>query len=148
MTFFTRLTRRVWLKMVAGTIGAFLLSQNAWLSWNTRSVPHAEEILWHHVQRILIHPESAVVIGRKYLQYRSSEADARQLTRLLVPEEQLITLRGETGLAKLRNIIRSRIREDFLEDRVVTLEGWVLSLTEVRLCSLVAVKTDKSFALG
>ena len=125
-----------------------MLSQNAWLLWNTRSVPQAEEILWDYLQQIFIHPESAVVIGREYLQCRSCEADARQLTRLIVPEEQLTGLKGETGLANLRNILRSRIREDFIEDRVVTLEGWILSHTEVRLCSLVAVKTDKSFAFG
>ena len=148
MTFFTRLTRRGWLKMMVGTVGAFLLSQHAWLSWKTRSVRHPEEILWHHVQRILNHPESAIVIGRKYLQCKSCEADVKLLTRLIVPEKQLIALKGDEGLAKLRNILRRKIREDFLEDRVVTLEGWILSLTEVRLCSFVLMKTDKSFAIG
>lgn len=148
MNFFARITRRGWLKLVAGTVGAFAFSQNAWLPWNSPSRRHDEEILWGHVQRILNHPESAAVIGRKYLQCRTCEADAGLLTKLIAGGVELVTLESDTGSEKLRKILRSRIREDFLNDRVVTLEGWVLSLTEARLCSFVAVKTDKSFALG
>lgn len=149
MNFFARITRRGWLKFVAGTAGAFWLSQYAGLSlWSVRPGRHAEDILWQHVQRILIHPESAAAIGRKYLQCTSCEADARLLTRLLVPERQLAALENDTGSAKFRHMIQRRIREDFRESRTVTLEGWVLSITEVRLCSLVAMKTDGSFVLG
>ncbi len=151
MTFFAKLTRRGLLKMVAGTtIGVFFLSQHTWFSWKPGSVSHTgEEILWQHVQRILIHPESAMVIGRKYLQCRTCEANARELTRLIIPKKQLTSLEeGNMGLANFKSFIQGRIREDFLAERVVTLEGWILSLTEVRLCSLVAVKMDQSIAVG
>jgi len=134
--------------MILRTIGAFFFSQLTWPSWNTRSVRNADEVLWYHVQKIFPHPESAIVIGKKYLQCASCEANVELLTKLIVSNPLPIPTEPEGEVDKIRNILRKKIRRDFLEDRVVTLDGWILSLTEVRLCSLVVMKTDKSFVAG
>lgn len=149
MTFFAQLTRRRLLKMVGGLIGGFVISQHTWFLWKPGSAYHApEEILWSYVQRILVHPESAMVIGKKYLQCRSCEADVGELTKLIVPHDQPSILQSKGGLSQFRKDIRKRIREDFLKDQTIILDGWILSLTEVRLCSLMAVKMDSSIAVG
>jgi hypothetical protein len=83
---------------------------------------------------IMQHRRSAAVIGRSYL--RTFPADA-SLNRLLAGL-------AADGLAKvwlgspmrLRAAVAHRIRSDFLHRRTVKIDGWVLSLTEARLCAL------------
>ncbi len=43
-----------------------------------------------------------------------------------------------TGLAatELRSIIAARVRDDFSNSRIVSVDGWVLAVTEARLCAL------------
>jgi hypothetical protein len=80
--------------------------------------------------------ESARVIGRTYLQACPSEARASCLV-----DEIASGLEGgagalRTGNAELKRRLALRIRNDFAEDEIVCLEGWVLSRTEARLCAL------------
>ena len=108
-----------------------------------------EEILWQYVRRMFIHPDSAVVIGRKYLECRPYEANSRKLAKLIISDSQLSNLQtDDIGLASFRNIIGRKIREDFLLGHIVTLDGWILSNTELRLSSFLALRTNVSSSLG
>jgi hypothetical protein len=35
--------------------------------------------------------------------------------------------------------LQQQIRQDYIEERVVKLQGWILSVTEARLCALTAL---------
>jgi hypothetical protein len=37
------------------------------------------------------------------------------------------------------DVLQRRIRQDFVEEKVVKLQGWILSATEARLCALTAL---------
>jgi hypothetical protein len=89
---------------------------------------------------LFIHQESAQAIGRAYLQRYPQEADVRTL------EDQIAqgiagghTLLVATGKPEISKLLTDRIRQDFATDRVVKVQGWILSVTEARLCALAAL---------
>ena len=93
--------------------------------------------LGQHLIAVLNDRESARVVGLAYLHSVPQEADVQVLVELIAlgftGGSEL--LRNATG-EKLRQLLDLRIRQDFAEERMVTLHGWLLSLTEARLCAL------------
>ena len=89
---------------------------------------------------LFIHQESAQAIGHAYLQRYPQEADIRTL------EDQIAqgipggrTLLATTGKPEISKLLTDRIRQDFATDQVVKVQGWILSITEARLCALTAL---------
>ena len=84
-------------------------------------------------------PTSARAVGRAYLAAVPEEASVQALVGRLIGETSAVS--APLPLADreaLRAAMRSRIRRDFAEGRVVTVDGWFLSQTEARLCALTA----------
>ncbi|MGI9491667.1 MAG: hypothetical protein ACR2QF_04615 [Geminicoccaceae bacterium] len=84
---------------------------------------------------------SAGFVGNAYLSGFRSPPKASQtidhlLDKLDIPRSDLATM----APAKLKARIRSRMTDDFSAGRTVGLHGWVLSETEVELCSLAALR--------
>jgi hypothetical protein len=86
---------------------------------------------------LFVHQESAQAIGRAYLQRFPQEANIRTL------EDQIAqgiaggrTLLVATGKPEISKLLSNRIRQDFATDQVVKVQGWILSITEARLCAL------------
>lgn len=80
---------------------------------------------------------SAAIVGAEYLRQVPYEADPGCLVCEILagtPE----TRRGllSASLRILRESIRTKQRLDFEEGKVIYLHGWMLSVTEARLCAL------------
>jgi len=79
-------------------------------------------------------------IGRAWLAAHPEEADRDALARLLgdLPGRARA---AESVLrdAGVRAWLRERQRDDFVEDRIVELDGWWLSQTEARFCAWLAI---------
>ena len=107
-----------------------------------------EEQLETHAERmigLLNHPERARELGEMY---HSQDTELQQysyedLTRVLLitlgidPE----TISAQT-LVSLEDRFREQVRLDFLQENVVVVKGWMLSRTEIWLCSLAYISTD------
>lgn len=79
-------------------------------------------------------------LGSRYLAERAEEVDAGALaSRIFSDPDELHPDLGDEGLERL---LRSKIRNDFAEERVVRVHRWVLSQTELRLCALVALLAE------
>jgi hypothetical protein len=123
-----RLTRRGFLAgLVAGVVGAALGLR---LYWSGARTPAGAERL----ASTLPHTDSAVRLGRRYLEGAPGESDAARLVALIgtMPSD------GESDAA-LRERLQARIRQDFIDGATVAVDGWLLSLTEARLCALVSL---------
>jgi hypothetical protein len=123
-----------------------LLGRLAWLALATRA--SAASALPRAPQRrsalLLRHPESAAVLGREFLRTRPAEADARELARRLgLPGPDLGALAPGAARSCKGEILR-RHRDDLERGRVVDLHGWILSLTELRLCALLSLQRERS----
>jgi hypothetical protein len=89
---------------------------------------------------LLRHKDSARLIGLEYLRSVPSEADAK----VLVDSISSGFATGQKDLhtanpARLCNLLQRRIQQDFDEEHIIRLQGWLLSVTEARLCALVAL---------
>ena len=122
---------------VAGIVvaGAALASWPAWASrWlgGTTASP-AEALL-----AAFRHPDSAAAVGRAFLAGHPQDADT-----LVDSVTAGLRCRGcdpaVAGRADLRQAIAHEVRDDFANGRVVSVDGWVLSATEARLCGLAAL---------
>jgi hypothetical protein len=81
---------------------------------------------------------SARVIGLEYLRVAPREADASELTKLIClswNDDQI----NRWGPEKIKALLLHQQREDFEKDRIVKVQGWILSKTEARLCALTAL---------
>jgi hypothetical protein len=87
---------------------------------------------------LLTHADSARAIGREYLLATPTEATTTRLMTLVVAAALPRGIRGVTD-TQLRAYLLARIRDDFAQERVVTVAGWVLSRTEARLYALTAL---------
>ena len=83
------------------------------------------------------HRRSAAALGRAYLAEPRAEAHAAHLAAAL--RRDLALAPGPLEPAALAGALDARIRRDFEEGRVVSVRGWVLSLTEARACALVSL---------
>lgn len=132
----THMSRRRLLRLMIGVAAGLALYPSGQTSgWRDQ---HDE--LAARLAALFSQPQSAAAIGQAYLQQYAHEADALRLHRLIVRDvvQQGAGLR-DAGDAELKSLLQQRIWQDFADDRVVKLNGWILSVTEARLCALAAL---------
>lgn len=89
--------------------------------------------------------QSAAVLGQAYLQQQPEEADAQKLEDLLLSPANLEVLAPEGGslshgnARELKTAFQELRRQDFDKGAVRQIGGCMLSVTELRLCALVAL---------
>jgi hypothetical protein len=81
---------------------------------------------------------SVEVIGLEYLRSARQEQDSTTLSNL-ISSGCGHALGPHLADADLRECMRRRVRQDFAEGHILTMHGWVVSLTEARLCALVTL---------
>jgi len=129
------LSRRQFL-VLSAACGASLVARSSipsWLPIPDRSSP-AERLTG-----LLRHRSSARVIGAAYLRHEPSEAQVTSLVDLIAGG-----FPGGVGALRsaddaLRGLLARRVEQDFAEERIVCLDGWIVSRTEGRLCGLAAL---------
>jgi hypothetical protein len=98
---------------------------------------------------VLRHPDGAVLLGRLYLAGHPQEADAARLSTLIAAalDPALTPVSSATDEA-LRAGLEEKIRTDFTSGEMVAVDGWLLSVTEARLCALVSLLRDTGAGAG
>ena len=130
-------SRRRFLGILLGlSAWAFVSPAGRWLGFDRAE---AEDVKAYGLADFFKHRKSAEVIGREYLM---QSPDERNLDTLL---DRLLDGGGRgaefsvAGAGRRREMLRELTREDFARGRVVKVGGWILSLTEARLCALAGV---------
>lgn len=123
------LTRRRFVALVAMAVGLLMTGTGV-----LRRDRRAELGRWLGLLRS---PESAAVVGDAYLA-RFPEHSSRAA---LVAELERCVGRAGRGVAalsdaELRRRLREAVRSDYACGRTVSLQGWVVSRSEARLCAL------------
>jgi hypothetical protein len=122
------LTSLVWL----GALGA-----HPSRSWATPAARRTSDPVASRLVALLRHPESAVVIGTAYLRLAADERRPDRLARAIESRCGGRVLDGDRDAR--RRCLSEGVRRDFAEGRVVRIDGWLLSVTEARLCALAAL---------
>ena len=85
-------------------------------------------------------PESAAELGRAYLATASRERSPALLVDRIaasLPAGYKVLRTADDG--QLKSLLARRLKEDFAAGNTVTVDGWVISRTEARLCALAAL---------
>jgi hypothetical protein len=83
---------------------------------------------------------SAATVGRAYLAGHPREAEVDHLVgELRAALRRWDCEPDRADLTTLRAAMSRLVNEDFARSRVVRVDGWVLSLSEARLCGLAAL---------
>lgn len=125
------LLKRLALVVLAGALPAGLRAQNADRRWRPPSA---------RLTRCLSDPQSAAVLGARYLARMPEEADRELLARLIAGARRRALRLARADTRRLRALLARQQRADFACGRTVCLDGWVLSRTEARLCALAALE--------
>jgi hypothetical protein len=77
-------------------------------------------------------------LGLEYIARFPEEADLTFLERKITADIDVPDVQSG-NLATIRRMLTARIRADFEQGNVVTLEGWMLARTELRMCAIAAL---------
>ncbi len=87
------------------------------------------------ITRLFTHHESAIALGRSYLDLFPDEANYDYLAQHTLHHIPTTTIE----IQSIKKILQTQRQEDFRNSHTVILNGWVLSRTEARLCALLAL---------
>jgi hypothetical protein len=87
----------------------------------------------------------ARALCRACLRFFPTTVSADRLYAGIVPADRPDT-ENVAKIAELRRSIRQRVRRDFAADETVQVDGWVLSITELRLYALAALIAPPTIA--
>jgi hypothetical protein len=87
----------------------------------------------------------ARTLGRACLRFFPTTVSADRLYAWIVPAARP-EIENAAAIAELQRSIRQRVRRDFAADDTVRVDGWVLSITELRLYALAALIAPASIA--
>lgn len=128
------------LGIAALLVGAGARSAIGGIANGAASVTHVRPSLADNLAAILGDADSAVGVGRAFLEARPEEGDLEGLVRRIVgrsPELEAHLERRQVEDA--RRVLLARHRADWAEARMVRVKGWLLSETEARMCALAAL---------
>lgn len=109
--------------LVLGAGGALLLKAVVW---------DQDGESWIKVVRAI--GEDGASIGRAYLGLAPDEEDTGELLRLVLPPQS--SVERPPSEEELIRHLEQRIRRDFTAGATVEIDGWLLAMTEARLCAL------------
>ena len=140
MNLLTRISSRSYLKIAASSIGAFLLFPKSSLHAAAFVEQPDNVVLRDYIARFYSDNDAVTTIGEKYLKCVPCNANEEKLLELILGDKGNTRLKPNMkSYDQFRETIQARIRQDFTTGQVENLEGWILSKTEVQLCSLVAL---------
>ena len=137
----------IWEKIISRRVflSEMFLSGTFFLAGLTVSKNSPAEKFEKRLVSLFKNQKSAKVIGIEYLKIVPEENNKQQLLSLLSSSlEGFPGLETETDPSKLREWLRIRRQEDFKEGKVIDVQKWLLSVTELRLCALVALQPPLS----
>ena len=100
--------------------------------------PSQKKKIVEQLLNILPH-EEAKYLGRRLLPKQTGWTDRVRLASELLGDLLSNSGGGQEDSTDLATLVEQRCREDFAGRRVVDMDGWVLSHTEAKLCTLHAL---------
>jgi hypothetical protein len=121
------LRRREFLALGAGLLAGLAAPRRARAAVPTRDP----------VARLFAHPDSARIVGRRYLEAFPQRAERARLEADCVNR---VALAADADATAWREALAALRRREFADGETVVLDGWVLARSEASLCALLALR--------
>jgi hypothetical protein len=129
------ISRRTLLKQLA--VGGLLAAVPVSRAWS--AAPDLFGPLATRLVNVLSSTHSAEVIGQRYLALATEPANVSVLAARVAGDTAGYLRLCSAGSQQLRALLAQQQRSDFAEGRTVNVDGWILSVTEARVCAIAAV---------
>jgi len=98
-----------------------------------------ERDLSEGLSAVINNKDSAVVIGREYVRLTPNEANKTILADLILKRTEGAGFFGREQLNNkvIKEYVQKSVRSDFHHERIVKVNGWLLSETEARVCAFI-----------
>ena len=80
--------------------------------------------------------KNIIEIGEYYNKMMPIEAENNILISLLLKSENDVVINRSINKFTIRQALIKKIRQDFVTNKIVIINGWILSITEARQCAL------------
>ena len=132
------LPRRLFLQMLL-SLHVYAVSRPAH-AYAHKDASHCLDPLPSKLAGFFVHKESAKKVGLEYLKSAPMEADVHLLSNLICSfDEEYRAKLLRADARRFRELLRRRLMLDFEQDKIVMVHGWVLAVTETRICALTAL---------
>ena len=74
-----------------------------------------------------IEENTIIQVGRAYRMMKPGEDNSETLETLLL---------GKEKVKNIQQLLEDKVQQDFINDQLVQVSGWILSITEARQCAL------------
>lgn len=122
-------------RLIGGTVVGVVLA--------TGSVVYVREAEGDRVSMLRRYLESQQTLdelGAAYLSQYPKEADAEILIRAIFENENAVSdVSNEISQSDLKAFLADKVKSDFAAQKVIRLNGWMISQTEAQLSALVAI---------
>jgi len=144
MSWSRRISRRRFLVVAAATVPAAAAALEPWRAIVAVRRDHS---LAARLARLVAHRDSARVIGGEYLQMLGGGVDRLQLVAALASElPGGHRAAGAASAEELAELVAGRVRQDFEDERTISLRGWIVSVTEARLAAIAGTTPQRPAA--
>jgi len=128
-------TRRKFLLASLLSVSAPLYSSNAFASLSAES---KYKDVTNGLISAFSNKKSLKHIGREYIKQLPASSSTSELVESILYSSSETVFHDSMLLNKkvLRKFIQDKVKEDFKQGRTISVQGWVLSQTEARLCGL------------
>jgi hypothetical protein len=132
------LPRRIFLQVLL-SLHVFMFSRSAH-SYARKDAVGPSDPLPSKFASFFQHKQSAKKVGLEYLKIVPSETDISLLSNLICScDEGYRAKLLHADPSRFNELLRQRLSVDFEQDRIVCIHGWILAVTEARLCALTAL---------
>ena len=125
--------RRIFVKLAVATTASLYLPG---LGCNSRDSSLKHVLSQPDELQHICDAETIRAIGKAYQKLAPKE-NTETLAKLLAAN--IHDQSSSPDQALVASILKKKVREDFLENRTIVVDGWVLSVTEARQCALFAL---------
>ncbi len=123
------IVRRQWIITLASSpIFGFLTSAKSMFG------PHYH--FANFITKMLNDRANAKHIGELYLQDNPQEANMKKILTILFQQDPMLETLTKENNIEAHNRIKILQKDDFKKENIVSIDGWILSLSEARLCAL------------
>jgi hypothetical protein len=125
---------------MTGMLAAFALSSAGLFMWSrAQNAPNKLTPAHLALLTLLENPRDAYAIGVAYLRILSPDKRSADYLVKETLTSVSLAMRTPRRLRMIGRLVNEQIRRDFAEGAVVTVDRWILSVTEARLYALAAL---------
>ena len=109
-------------------------------SWLLATGSSATDIAAERIAALFNGRDGLDGLGQQYLRSAQGRVDPKDLVEEILPPSIGLRAFVDASDDEVRLLLSARVADDFVSHRITSVEGWILSRTEMKIAALVALR--------